>query len=813
MKKQIIILLCMAFSVSSGAVEVTWQGALNFVMNIAEANNSYDYYQAVSRTSSDNTDTWYVFVDREPTKEWEHSCALYAILKDRHAALPFPVFSKTEMSITPSEQYTLSPAYVHDRDFLNSAYEINLPVSSVTNPEAANTYAVIINSQKDPSSYMERSWNNCSLAYQTLVKKYRIPKSHILLFAPNGGTGVPVMQKADGTGLGVPSRDYDHDGIDDDVINLSDTDDWYLRYYLPDIVPQNAHVVIYITGAGGKDANGPYYYQWDNRKFYASDFDDYLDILSGRYFSIILDINHAADYQSYFDKDRTVVMAACGSDELATAMSDRPYNAFTYNVMNALINTSNYGINTNHDAYVSMSEAYAYAEGNVSGMTPAYHSQSHRIGEKLSPNWIEGTELFVRDVASDSGREPSPREGLLNVWWNSPDIFLRNDSDGVVNQEHENLDLSAPEKTAYLYVRVHNRGSKPFSGQGMYAHAYYANAFFGLLPTIYRGEDVAHSDDIPGDHLPFNYIKAIAPGQTNLVRFKWVVPAAFYYEGLKSNGTIDISYLTRLSDKMTDTFDFKTIDGKSVDVTSNNEIALKSIQKIHVDPTIHPIDSLPPINIFDNDPNAMFSYELMIDPDSPDITDYGKVVVQLSNSLYNSWQASGGNSVGVVQSTDNPRKLKMVSSSSKIQRLSVSSAVDSIRVSCEFNNNNVSQEETYLFHIVQRNQATGNIIGGAAFEVVRQPSAAYLQSRPENTGMEIISVLASSRGGITLQLSRPAECDYEVEAVCTDGSGKPVRGVVKEGESSVSLRRAGTGMNVIRLLKDGVVIDTAKINK
>lgn len=810
MKKLFITLIVMVFSFSLHAEEISQEAAMNFIRYYVEANNDVDIYQAVSLNSSQNTNDWFIFVDQEPTKEWEHRCAIYSVSKIKPAISLFPVFAKTEYTMPPSELYSFTPAYVRNRDFTSPQHEVVVPTSNVTNPEAANTYAVIINSQKDPSSYKERSWNNCSYAYQTLVKKYRIPKSHILLFTPNNGPGIPIMQASDGSGLCLPSRDFDQDGTDDDVINLSDTDDWYLRYYLPDIVPANAHVIIYITGAGGKDEQGPYYYQWDNRKFYASDFAFYLDNLPTRYFSIILDINHAADYIPYFNSDRTVVMASCGSDEQAVSMSDRPYNTFTYNVMNALINGTTMGMtDSNNDSHVSMHEAYDYASSNNGNMNASYHSQSHRMGEKLCLDMIDGSELYMRDTYEDDGMEPSKSMLSIHPWWNSPDIFLRNQPDGYIHQKGEQLALSAPNQHAYLYVRIHNRGSRTYWGHGLYLHMYYANALYGLIGDIYRGREVVSSGDVPGDHTFIDMIRdTIGPGESVLKQIEWSVPLPLYYNSLENHGAAAVSFLMRISDNATDSYEFQTIDNMGVEVRYDNEIAMENILKYE-----HRADTVPEINLYTTHPGRMFSYELVQDPDSPNIIDNAKVCVKLSNSLYNSWQSNGGHGVGIVQSATNPSILKMITGTSKIQRLSADSSVDSIRVFCEFNNNNVSEEETYLFHIVQRNLETGNIVGGAAFEIVRHPSASYIQKHAEDSTPSISSLLSSSYGDITIQLAEPARNDCDVEIISSADSGKKTKGVIKEGSSSISLKRAGTGMNIVRLVKDGKVIDTAKINK
>ena len=61
-------------------------------------------------------------------------------------------------------------------------------------------------------------------------------------------------------------------------------------------------------------------------------------------------------------------------------------------------------------------------------------------------------DIWMQDNADDTGAEPDPSP---NPMWISDDIWVRNGSDGLTNQDHENPRGGQPN---HVYVRVRNRG-------------------------------------------------------------------------------------------------------------------------------------------------------------------------------------------------------------------------------------------------------------------------------------------------------------------------------------------------------------------
>ena len=131
-----------------------------------------------------------------------------------------------------------------------------------------------------------------------------------------------------------------------------------------------------------------------------------------------------------------------------------------------------------------------------------------------------GSDLYVADDASD----PGTTAYHAPVFWDSPDIWVRNHDDGVATHQqpiagHDN----------YLYCRVHNRGTVAARA---YVVTFNVKLWLGT-EFVYPGDFVPSISAAPG----FN----LAPGASHVVKVKWpaaLVPAA------NSHGCILVSVFT-----------------------------------------------------------------------------------------------------------------------------------------------------------------------------------------------------------------------------------------------------------------------------
>ena len=530
--------------------DFTQAEAVQYIKTTYYANQDVDLYVMSTGNVQLSSDCWYVFVDEEPSLSWGHDCASYRVKKTQ-CPMGLWMFPFETYTLPPTDQYTIAPYTLQNRDFM-SGDGISISASSTPNLAASKTYAVIMNSEANAASHYERCWNNCSLTYQILVNGYHVPKSNIVVFSPRNPMGIANMVKADGSGMAVAPLDMDCDGTDDNVITLSDTNSWYWQYYLNQLVPQDAHLMIYFTGTSGISSSGePYLYQYDDNKFYASTIAGYLDNLNARYVSVILDVNDAEAFISYLEGHNRVVVASCGTGSTTGSQSLFPCNEFTYEWSLAMQNISPYFMTPDADSngYVSIDEASKCVLG-TSGQQTLYSSPLSSVGEDLALNHHPlPIDLYARDNAADTGKEPntSTTNGL-----SSPSIWFRNTNDGFQNQTSSTIVVNEVGQEIYIYVKVENRGVDDYPGYGKAISILYNNQ--DDMNPVSAFLDPSYSETI--GTIPLDSV--ITSGSYKVFSKNWFIPS-YIYDGSVTPSHAVVAPITAIIHDINDSPD-STID-------------------------------------------------------------------------------------------------------------------------------------------------------------------------------------------------------------------------------------------------------------
>lgn len=151
----------------------------------------------------------------------------------------------------------------------------------------------------------------------------------------------------------------------------------------------------------------------------------------------------------------------------------------------------------------SATATYTNSNGQPSALTFPIPNVTVLPGQTGHP------QLLCRDYEGDLGFLPSNPNG--EAWWESPDIWVRNQPDGVPAQQNP-----IAGQTNYVYVRVHNTGDVTVSD--ITVHLYNTAASAGpRWPDDWAPEIGAAP--IPG----------LAPGQDAVVSLPWTPPAQGHY--------------------------------------------------------------------------------------------------------------------------------------------------------------------------------------------------------------------------------------------------------------------------------------------
>lgn len=680
-----------------------------------------------------------IYVPEEPLSNELNTYRVYLLPSSAHintlnSNLPYTIAQEDEL---PSSAQFLCISSLYEG---NDTMHINVPMSndlisqedSIT---ASHIHVVIISGGWDKYNNHTRYWNDCSYIYQTLVNKYHVPKSNFHIFISNG-TSLSKDQISYPNGFVKSSRDFDFDGDNETVFAAYKTNITNKLTTLSSQLTRDDNLFIYVIDHGGtNDNNGSSYIcLWNHETLKDTELASLLNNFNVNSINVVLGQCYSGGFIDNLTAPGRVIVTACDKDESSWACTDIPYDEFVYQWTSAINEAGHTGSHvlsdTNNDSHVSLLEAYNYAAANDRAYeTPQKENSPKFLEREYSFNsvpYVADTVLFVRDSIDDVGTEPYYE---VYNFWNSPDIWVRNQPDGFVNQTHENPNVSNEDEDMYVYVRVHNRGKKPYTLQNQYLHLYWANAAFGLNTRSWRGVQAPGGSQPSGGHFSPKPITAtIPPNSSAIIQFREIVPYALYSQAQQSGGYAHACLLARISPEELDTIDGETGSmnylGK---VREYRTIAQKNLTIIYS--SISATSQHIPI-IARNTKESVKNYNLEIlpSPRTRDLFNKAEISLELTDSLYNSWVNEGQYATNITSYPSNPKKLYINKGNSKIRKIKMQGNQSGLTyftynpIACEI----ADTTEVFEVNLIQRDEDTGEIIGGETFQIIQEPRPALL---------------------------------------------------------------------------------------
>lgn len=729
--RQIFSLLCFVVCclLSSTASAQIYSISETVALGIAQKQfqgQDVDYY---IQENSDSLN-WVIFVDAEPMKGWQHDCYLLSIPKTSttpgYATTPK---SKVALKLPPKGNF--KPLLVKNRYGTNAnatprvskIVESNGPSSSA----AQWTYAIILSGGVSKISNYERYWNDCSFIYQTLVNRYGVPKDNIVPLMSDGND--PAEDMSSYTGYKSQPLDLDFDGVDEITLSASKANLQASLASIKSKIQKDDQLFFFVIDHGGTtDYNtNSYICLWNYERLFDYELASMLDPFTSDSVNVnvVLGQCYSGGFIDNLTKVGCVIATASTGAEPSWACTRIPYDEFVYQWTSAVNGATHDGISVNADTdnnhRITMEEAFTYAKSHDSrNESPQYISTPLSIGEDMAFNNIpEPVDIYIKDNPEDTGKEPNM---TTNEFWKSPSIWVRNQPDSI--EQHENPYFALDHVTAFVYVKIHNRGKEDYTG-GKYLHVYWAQASTGLTAKAWKGREVYRVSDtsepfLTGGVIEPKHIDSITAGGSRLVQVRWSLPNSLenYPEG---------NFHYCLLAKILDTpYDDGYQEGVTYfDLRGSNDQAQKNVT------IIKKKDVNKGFNVFvRNILSSQKNYTLELIPQTESdamIYSYANVEMNMSSKVYDAWERGGcqGDELELPQNSSNStdaRRVRLMSPNSKVRNINLkANEFDIVTLKFDFKQCPLFSS-TYTFDLIQKDE-DGNIVGGETF-IVESPGRA-----------------------------------------------------------------------------------------
>ena len=684
------------------------------------------------------SNAWIFFVDAEPMKGWEHDCYVVSIAK-KIGKYQSPAPLSTKFRLPPMGNF--SPLEVKNRYGVRAFQKPYVKKATLTNEvksAAGRTYAVILSGGHNKYSNYERYWNDCSFVYQTLVNKYGVPKNNISVVMSDGTDPAADMHATTG-GYKSSPLDLDNDGQPDIQYAATRANVKNVLSSLSQRIGKDDHLFFYVIDHGGTrdENNQSYICLWNEEKLHDYELADWLRPFNEKsvYVNAVLGQCFSGGFIEELSKVGCFVAAASKGSESSWSCGDIPYDEFVYHWTSAINEGNAFGqpiysdVDNNHR--VTMEEAfdYAYQHDRRRPMeNPQHKSNPISVGEDLAFNNLpEAVDLYIKDNDEDTGKEPNTS---TDIFWNSPDIWVRNQEDGIKNQTYENPYFSKDHEIAYIYVRVRNRGKENYKG-GQYLHVYWAKASTGFSTNAWQGEEL-YNGLVSGEHLRTETLTNIKAGGEEIFMIKWLLPDKFM--GTSDDNNTEKHHfclLARITNSHLD--DLKTgehglsklqeIVDNQIKVLNSSKITQKNVSIISKES--HTVNTIVFVrNIYKNN----HKYSLEIRPHTPAdkvLLSKARLKMEMTSPIYQAWKRGGCKARSIAYTpTITPQKIEFNSWDSRLEDICMNgSDFEKVKINIDFKTPAKKSGESYTFDLIQKDEQ-GNIVGGETF-VVEAPTLSH----------------------------------------------------------------------------------------
>ena len=390
-------------------------------------------------------------------------------------------------------------------------------------------------------------------------------------------------------------------------------------------------------------------------------------------------------------------------------------------------------------------------------------------------------DLYVKDRPDDMGVEPNPTPDNM---WISEDIWIRNIDDGGLT--HQNPEYNSNGDPNYIYVRVINKSCVASNGTETLT-INWAKANTALAwPQNWDGS-LTNSGGYPlGDELAPVTIPVIQPGAEAIVKIPWVVPNPDNYTtGAGHQDPWHFCLLARIDDgnPVTMTTNPNTM------VRNNNNLAWKNI---HVVDLVNETTTTATVMVA-NPFNSSKTYYLELIKDEKEtgkaVYEEAEVTLKMDDVLFNAWERGGKIAQEVEDKNDEKEKL-VKGNDVLLDNIAFNpNERGLLTLDFKFLTEEITDKDKFVYHVIQRDATTGEIIGGETFLIRKKQRPLFVANAGDDKEVDLndpITITAEdineiaeynwydSEGNLVYQgkdltVSADVTKKYKLEVVTPDG--------------------------------------------
>lgn len=669
------------------------------------------------------------FVDEEPQKGWSHNCKYYWVPTQIDINnIPTATIESAQM---PKYDYAFEPHVIRS---CQTQPTINVKNAIMTEGQlnaVGKTYAVIISGGYTTASNYQRYWNDCSFIYQTLRRRFHIEKDHISVLISDGTNPSADMVGPGGHYISSP-LDLDNDGVADIGLAATRANVISELNRLSQVMTSDDKLFLYVIDHGGTDdhLSSSYICLWNKTRLYDYELASILNNYNVSSMSIVLGQCFSGGFIDNLSAPNRSIVTACLGSESSFARADGIFDEFVYHWTSAVNERDAYGTPVESDiddnGKVTIQESFNYAQiHDIQSETPQISTSPIRYLLALNDEPFTHI-LMIKDNPEDIGDEPNTTTDLTYI---CEDVWMRNQNDGEVNQEHQVITVTGDDPKFYAFYRIYNIGEKDYNGSGMFLHAYWADGSLGLTRAIWAGENT-EGIYVNGSPLPVKNIRITIPaGESRILGCKYDVPDGII-ERVYDNQTdqFHICYLVNLSPSQSLSLPIPPNPEYPVvaDILGKRSLVQKNAAFIAGEESSIIEIPLNVNNVCIDD----HEYDIEILPVKEYPTNDAKIEVgiRMSDNIYSAWNKKGAFAEKVISYKSAPKKVYVQEFNSKIQNIELKkNEIGKIFCTCEIiAKEDITEETLYAYDIVLRDKVSGTIIDGERIVIKQQPRKAIL---------------------------------------------------------------------------------------